>query len=232
MSLYSWRDRAIEQAQSVDRGRLRSLRTVERIVSAARALVIAGRGEPFTLQNVVERSSCSLQTIYRYFPSKDDLLLAVFEETIAAGTEMIRAAAASHRDPVERLRAIVAASIPEIPPDGFDMDATVLVSVHTRLALLFPTEVERAQQPYVELVRETLQQMLDAGRIPPRVSLDEDARLITYLARATFQAMITSRSGEPRARVAEHAAEFCLAALEVRGASHRGPGRSGEVRQL
>ena len=216
MTASPWRDRAIAQARSVDRSRIRSLTTVERIVSFARALVIERAGEPFTTQELVERSGCSLQTIYRYFPSKDQLLLAVFEEAVALGTELIGASAAGRHDPVDRFRAIVAASIPCDAPEGFEMDATVLVSVHTRLSLLFPMEVEDAQRPYVELIRACLQSMVDAQRMAPRQSIDEDAQLITYLVRATYQALITSRASEDRAVVAEHVATFCLSALGIR----------------
>ncbi len=216
MTVSPWRDRAITQAQSVDRSRIRSLATVEKIVSAARALVIERAGDPFTTQELVERSGCSLQTIYRYFPSKDQILLAVFEEAVALGTELIRASAAGRRDPIDRFRAIVAASIPPNAPEGFEMDATVLVSVHTRLGLLFPAEVEDAQRPYVEMIRDCLQSMVDKKRIGPRQSIDEDAHLITYLVSSTYQALITSRTGEDRALIADQVAAFCLSALGSR----------------
>ena len=112
MTISPWRDRAITQAQSVDRSRIRSLD--RRIVSSARHWS-SGGGRPSTTQELVERSGCSLQTIYRYFPSKDQLLLAVFEEAVALGTELIRVSAAGRQDPLDRFRAIVAASI---PPDA------------------------------------------------------------------------------------------------------------------
>jgi TetR/AcrR family transcriptional regulator len=223
MIVSPWRDRAITQAQSVDRSRIRSLTTVEKIVSSARALVIERAGGPFTTQELVERSGCSLQTIYRYFPSKDQLLLAVFEEAVALGTELIRTSAVGCQDPIDRFRAIVAASIPCDAPEGFEMDTTVLVSVHTRLSLLFPAEVEDAQRPYVEMIRECLQSMVDEKRIGPRQSIEEDAQLITYLIRATYQALITSRVSEDRAAVAERVATFCLSALGIRDTVRQPP---------
>ena len=56
MGASAWRNRAIAQAQSVDRSRIRSLTTVEKIVSSARTLVIERAGEPFTTQELVARS--------------------------------------------------------------------------------------------------------------------------------------------------------------------------------
>ena len=212
MSVAPWRDRAFDQAQEVDRARLRSLKTVEGIVAAARALVIERQGEPFTTHELVERSGHSLQTIYRYFPSKDALLLAVFEEAIAHGGELIRDEVAGIDDPVERFRRIIERSIPNEPPETFEIDAALLVSVHTRLALQFPAEVEHAQQQYVEMVRACIDEMVETGRIARRVDLDEDARLVTYLVRSTYQALVTTRTDD-RTKVAAHVTRFCLAAL-------------------
>ena len=58
--------------------------------------------------------------------------------------------------------------------------------------------------------------MVDTRRIGPRQSIDEDAQLITYLVRSTYQALITSRASEDRTIVAEHVATFCLSALGIR----------------
>jgi AcrR family transcriptional regulator len=213
MSVAPWRDRAIDQAQAADRTRLRSLKTVESIVSAARVLVIERRGEPFTTHELVERSGHSLQTIYRYFPSKDALLLAVFEEAIAEGTASMRAVVETVDDPVDRFRRIIDLSISELPSATLGIDAALLVSVHTQVTLLFPEEVEHAQQAYVAMVRACVGELVETGRIAPRVDLDEDARLVTYLVRSTYQALITSRGSDDRARVAAHVSRFCLAAL-------------------
>jgi len=212
MSVAPWRERAIDQAQPVARARLRSLKTVESIVSAARALVIQRRGEPFTTHELVGRSGHSLQTIYRYFPSKDALLLAVFEEAIAEGTASMRDAVATIDDPVDRFRRIIELSISELPPATLGIDAALLVSVHTQVAVQFPEEVEHAQQGYVDMMRACIGEIVDTGRVARRVDIDQDARLVMYLVRSTYQAAVTSRSDD-RAPVAAHVSRFCLAAL-------------------
>jgi hypothetical protein len=85
------------------------------------------------------------------------------------------------------------------------------------------TEVEEAQRGYVDLVREVLQAMIDADRIAPRNTLETDAQLITYLVRATYQAMITSGANDDRATVAHHVTAFCLHAVGLRDAIPRRP---------
>jgi Bacterial regulatory proteins, tetR family len=65
----------------------RSLRTaVERSVDRGNALITAAatvleraNGEDITVQDVADEAGQSLRTLYQYFESKDDLLLAVFE---------------------------------------------------------------------------------------------------------------------------------------------------------
>lgn len=215
MSVAPWRERAIEHGQAVDRARSRSLKTIDSIVSAARLLTIERRGETFTTDELVARSGHSLQTIYRYFRSKDEVLLAVFEEAIAVGTVEIRESVESIESPVQRLQRIIELSIPNVDPENLGIDAALLVSVHTQLTLRFPDEVEYAQRRFVELVRQCINDMVETGAIEPRISVDDDARLITYLVRSTYQALVLARV-EGRAAMAAHVAQFCLSALGVR----------------
>ncbi len=217
MTGLAWRERAVREAKTAARSRERSVRTAERIVAAARELVAERNGEAFTTQELVERSGCSLQTIYRYFPSKAVLLLAVFEDVIATGTAEMAADVGTVADPVERLRRVIALSIPDASPQG-SLEATLLVSLHTELVLVFPDEVEHAQRRYIDLVRSCIDEMVTTGRVPPRADIDQDAHLVTYLVRATYQALVMTRTTS-RARTAAHVADFCLGALGLPVAS-------------
>ncbi len=73
------------------------------IVDAARRL-IAERGERFTTQELVKEAGVALQTFYRLFAGKDQLLLAVFEDMIAEYCTQVEGAARDLPDPVDRLR--------------------------------------------------------------------------------------------------------------------------------
>ncbi len=55
------------------------------------------------MQEVADEAGQSLRTLYQYFESKDDLLLAVFEEAMKTYARMIREAIADVDDPLERL---------------------------------------------------------------------------------------------------------------------------------
>ena len=49
------------------------------------------------MQEVADEAGQSLRTLYQYFESKDDLLLAVFEEAMKTYARMIRESIAERR---------------------------------------------------------------------------------------------------------------------------------------
>ena len=61
-------------------------------------------GLTFTVQDVVDRSKLSLRSFYQTFASKDDLLLALFEEYVATAAAWQREPMAKHDDPIEQIR--------------------------------------------------------------------------------------------------------------------------------
>ncbi len=61
-------------------------------------------GLTFTVQDVVDRSKLSLRSFYQTFASKDDLLLALFEEYVATAAVWQRDRMAKHDDPIEQIR--------------------------------------------------------------------------------------------------------------------------------
>ena len=73
--------------RSIDRG--------ASLVRAAAVLLERSQGEDFTVQDVADEAHQSLRTLYQYFESKDDLLLAVFEEAMRTYARLIRTAIAT-----------------------------------------------------------------------------------------------------------------------------------------
>src|SRR3954454_5123355 len=83
------------QARSIDRGAA--------LIHAAAALLERSDGDGFTVQDVADEAKQSLRTLYQYFESKDDLLLAVFEEAMRTYARVVEAAIVDLADPLERL---------------------------------------------------------------------------------------------------------------------------------
>jgi AcrR family transcriptional regulator len=140
-------DRSLHDAKrrSIDRG--------ARLIRAAAKVLDRNKGESLTVQEVADEAGQSLRTLYQYFGSKDDLLLAVFEEAMRTYAQLVTAAIGGFDDPLERLAAaiIAAGRMPELHGSG-GRDRGLS---HLRLQLsgAAPELLASAQQPVTMLFR-------------------------------------------------------------------------------
>src|SRR5438477_13061831 len=112
----SWAERTADRSPAVQRSRARQIEQAQAIVTAERRL-IAERGERFTTQELVKEAGVALQTFYRLFAGKDQLLLAVFEDMIAESCEQFEDAARELPDPIARLRFCVTVALQSLSSD-------------------------------------------------------------------------------------------------------------------
>jgi len=126
------------------------------IVDAARRL-IAERGGRFTTQELVKEAGVALQTFYRIFSGKDQLLLAVFENLIAESCAEYEAAAADLPDPVSRLRYYVTIPIAGLGNPDSGIGPRFVTAEHWRLHELFPDEMIHATNHFTDLVTRQLE---------------------------------------------------------------------------
>ena len=143
-------------------------------------------GEDITVQEVADEAGQSLRTLYQYFESKDDLLLAVFEEAMRTYARLIRMAIADLTDPVERLAGamVAAARMPEYTGSGVDRG---LARLRLRLAEAKPDLVGRAQSSLTSLVRELVDDATATGR-----GAVADPEAATFMLLSLNAAVITS----------------------------------------
>jgi AcrR family transcriptional regulator len=198
-------DRSLRSAavRSVDRGR--------NLIRAAVVVLDRTNGEDITVQDVADEAGQSLRTLYQYFESKDDLLLAVFEEAMRAYAAMIRDAIAELDDPLERLAGAIVAAVrmPEVSGSGLDRG---LARLRLELSETRPELVGLAQAAMRSLIRELVEAAAAAGRI--RV-VDPDAA--SYVLLSLNAAYITTATlgndvGVRRPDV-EDVTSFCLYGL-------------------
>ena len=88
----SWVERAVDRSAAVQRSRSRIANQVRLMLDAARRLI--GEKDDFTTQELVAEAGVALQTFYRYFASKDELLLAVIGDAMTEACERWGQAAA------------------------------------------------------------------------------------------------------------------------------------------
>src|SRR5262245_15943244 len=96
-----WRQRA--GSRSLRAARSRAEQRVQRFLDAAFDLIDEKGTTEFTIQEVVDRSKQSLRGFYQYFDGKDELLLALFEETVGESVEDLRAVVDTESAPLPRL---------------------------------------------------------------------------------------------------------------------------------
>src|SRR5690242_17522451 len=80
----SWRERAVER--SLRSARAKAVSRSDRFIQTATELLSETGRTDFTVQELVERSKTSLRSFYQHFGSKDELLLALFEDIIRFAT--------------------------------------------------------------------------------------------------------------------------------------------------
>ena len=101
----AWRERAL--SRSMVAARSRAEQRIQRFLDAAFSLIDEKGTTDFTIQEVIDRSGQSLRSFYQYFDGKDELLLALFEESVRESVDDLRTIAdpAAGGDPLGRLRA-------------------------------------------------------------------------------------------------------------------------------
>jgi AcrR family transcriptional regulator len=154
------------------------------IIDAARRL-IADRGDRFTTQELVKEAGVALQTFYRHFGSKDQLLLAVFEAMIAEYCVQAEEAARGLPDPVARLRFYVTSAVQSVGADADGIGPRFVTAQHWRLHELFPEEISRATEPFTQLVARQLDAAVAAGLLGS-TDPERDAWFVTKLVMAVF----------------------------------------------
>ena len=157
----NWQARALRR--SLDQVRGRSLDRMTLMVAAARDLANETGGAAFTVIQVAQRAGFSLKVFYRYFASKDELLLALIEEDSRMGADLLVEQLVGISDPVERLRSYVEGLFGLLTHPGAVGYAGVLVREYRRLSESNPDELRVALAPIAGLLVDQLAAAVEAG---------------------------------------------------------------------
>ena len=210
----SWRERTTNEAESILRSRERFLDKAENIVQACRALYYETNGLDFTIQDLATKAGIAIQTFYRYFRSKDELLLAVLEDVLRESSGRIAAAVEGVDAPLRRLELLVKMPI-LMSGDSAPVYARLLVSEHLRLERLYPREVEDAQACVLIPLVQAIEDATAAGEISRRASPSRDARVIMSVMRSVYHRLALGVTDHEASTVADHLWLFSLGALSA-----------------
>lgn len=202
-------ERAAQRSAAVQRSRTRIANQVRLMLDAALRL-IRQKGDAFTTQELVKEAGVALQTFYRYFASKDELLLAVIADAMNDACTRWAAAAADLPDPIARLRFYITTVIKVLDAEeGQGGTAKFIVSTHWRLHRIFPEELAEAEKPFADLLLTEIEAGVEAGLLAPA-----DPQWAAWFIAELVRSVYHYHAYAPLAAEAtDRLWEFCLSAL-------------------
>lgn len=215
----AWEERSASRVLESGRGRV--LARSHRFVQAAEELIAREGVEGLTLRAVLERARLSRRAFYERFDGKDDLILAVVEETMRNAAAEFRAELAGVDDPLERLRFIIEAMVLGAQSDATIRNVMAMTREHRRLAEVRPNDLQQALAPLIGVIAEQLALGMERGVIRD-ADPDALATLVHNLVAATVHASLLAgisdaEREEESVRAAAAVWEFCLRAVRADG---------------
>jgi AcrR family transcriptional regulator len=197
----------------VQRSRLRIETQVRQMLDAARRLIVV-KGDEFTTQELVAEAGVALQTFYRYFASKDELLLAVIGDAMTDACLYWVQVAAEMTDPLERLRYFITSTLDRLKgADGDAATARFIVSTRWRLNRNYAKQLAEAEKPFVDLLREAVDAAVEAGLLKP-ADPQWDSWFVSELVRSVYHFYaFADYSDADMNKVKNRLWSFCLTAL-------------------
>ncbi len=210
----AWRERAV--TRSLDAARSRAELRVQRFLDAAFELIDERGTTDFTIQEVVERSKQSLRGFYEYFEGKDELVLALFEETMREAETDIRAAVDAEADALARLRTFTLrlhdwCDPGEMPRKRGSHHRRAISEFSMHLTTNHSDRVRAALAPLSHF----LQQLVGAAAQAGVIHVDDNRRAATLVQQAVIYSWFGNRLvADPNHRLtAEETWEFCRRGL-------------------
>lgn len=204
----SWREQAV--ARSLDSARVRAETRVQRFIDAALELMSdSPSGKDFTVQDILAVSGQSLRAFYQYFGGKQELLLAVFEESVRSTAEDLRERIGDEPKALERLHRFVVEYYwlchPTAKTTGRRKRSLALAEFAQQLMITRPTEATRVYAPVVSVFEDVLEDAVAAGVVRGELSRRRLAGVI--LEAIMFNSFSTTISGSSAERDGRDPAE-------------------------
>jgi AcrR family transcriptional regulator len=183
--LTGWQQRALDR--SLVDARRRALDKSNGFVRAAMKLLQQSGGLQFTVQDVVDRSNLSLRSFYQAFATKDDLLLALFEEYIATAAVWQREQMERYDDPIEQIRVFLTSLWEgKLAPDV----VRTLALYSLTLASTRPADLEHALEPQLTVLLDAIDRGVEAGQVREDISSRRLAEILLHTGTAAVHTSI------------------------------------------
>ncbi len=187
----------------------------DRFIKTAVAILGETGRTDFTVQEVVTRSKTSLRAFYQHFSSKDELLLALFERTIAQSAQAWRAETTG-LDSTAALKLVVDRIGQQPESSTQDSLNRALTLYNQHLAETRPREYARVLSPLHQLIRDIVGQGITEGVFNPGLDVGAAAAIVmqTVMGAQRMHWLGTELNGAPVD--AGQLYDFCSGALGIR----------------
>jgi uncharacterized protein (TIGR00369 family) len=181
------------------------------IKTAVEILGETGRTD-FTVQEVVARSKTSLRAFYQHFSSKDELLIALLERTMAQSAQAWRAETTG-LDSTGAIKLIIDRISAEPESSTQDSLNRAMNLYNQHLAETRPRDYARVLSPLHELIRDVVQRGVTEGVFRPNLDVGPAAAIVmqTILGALRLHWLGAELTGAPID--AAHLYDFCIRAL-------------------
>lgn len=182
-----WRARVV--GRSLAPAAEKAVQRGQRLLSAASRLILRSGGDDFTVQKVASEAGLTLRAFYQHFAGKDDLLIALIEESQLVMARLLTRHAARFEDPLERIGGALYWALDERQHTAGDYNAALLRFVQ-RTALTAPERLGAARRPVLAVYTRLVDEAMNAGAIergdPERsafawMALQDSFTRVTYL---------------------------------------------------
>ncbi len=181
------------------------------IKTAVEILGETGRTD-FTVQEVVARSKTSLRAFYQHFSSKDELLIALLERTMAQSAQAWRTETTG-LDSTAAIKLIIDRISAEPESSTQDSLNRAMNLYNQHLAETHPRDYARVLSPLHELIRDVVQRGITEGVFRPNLDVGPAAAIVmqTILGALRLHWLGAELTGAPID--AAHLYDFCIRAL-------------------
>ncbi len=195
----------------------RAVRRGQEFISAASRLILESGADEFTVQQVAAAAGRTLRSFYQHFPGKDDLLIALIEESQLVMARLLLLHADRFDDPLERIGGALYWAFDARQHTVRNYNAA-LARFAQRAAITAPERVEAARQPVVAVLAGLIADAMAAGSVEDGDAEALAATLMSLHVSQSHAALLGGDASQPGSRAPE-LVRFCVLGLGARVAS-------------
>lgn len=158
-----WRSRVV--GRSLAPAADKAIRRGQQLISAASRLIHRSGGDDITVQQIAAEAGLTLRAFYQHFPGKDELLIALMEESQLVMARLLVRQAARFDDPLDRIGGALYWALDERQHTAGDYNAAMMRSVQRGALSIAPERLAAARRPVVAVFTRLIDEAMAEGAI-------------------------------------------------------------------